>query len=486
MANQSQRPGRRLRDSTARAAGAFLTRSLWNFPISAVLRYAAAVWLGTAGWAVGFAAEPPDPTADGRLPQYIFFNRAPHQAGEASWDHLIPARFTPQSCRDVVDGIGTPGNDRLRIGVSFVFSILEGDLPTIAQSLSNLLAAAQASDVPVLITLDGQNWWQRRPDLWNWWDPGLPGFNPENRLNVEWTGWGPEHAVKIGWRNWGTQHRVRPAPNLASPRFLAEHWKAYDILIPIILRWQEQLPAKQKYLFGGVKLGWEASINVNAYYHDDGNRLFEESPVDTSKDPTRHDPRQGWTFGHKQPLGYAAVATSGIRKSGTLTREDIEQVVHEYLAKLCREAVRRGLPRDMLFTHQGGTFAPWDKHMDFRPAINDDSIPGWSFYEHDPQDSGSLAADLERAGRRQWAASEWWRGAADRAGWKRNFERALRFNRCRFVCVYNWESFAKFPEAHAAVRELAKAATSRPEARSPRSAAEAGVTAANRVSRRPP
>lgn len=71
-----------------------------------------------------------------------------------------------------------------------------------------------------MIELDGINYWQARPDLWNWWDKSKPGYNPENKKNVEWTDWTPDSAVKIGWRNWGSQHRVLPMPNLMSPAYL--------------------------------------------------------------------------------------------------------------------------------------------------------------------------------------------------------------------------------------------------------------------------
>ena len=394
-----------------------------------------------------------DPVATGQLPQYVFFNKSPTAPGPTWWCQSKPDTFTPASCEEIVKTIGTRGNDRLRIGVSFPFSILEDNVATLAKSLRRLLASARTADVPVLITLDGQNWWESRSDLWNWWDPARSGFDPRNRHNVEWTGWGPEHAVKIGWRNWGRQGRVKPAPNLASPRFLAEHWKRYDVLLPIVAKWYRRLPDDRKYLFGGLKVGWEASINVNAYYHRDGNRIFERSPDDASTDPTEHDVRLGWTFGHP-PLGYAAVSTARIKTSGQLTKEDIGAVVHQYLERLSRHAYRRGIPRHLIFTHQGGTYAPWSKHLSFKPAINAYSIPGWSFYTHDPADCGPLASDLESAGRRQWAASEWWRGAADQTGWRDRFEATLTFKRCRFVCVYNWEQFVKEPAGIAAVDEL--------------------------------
>lgn len=395
------------------------------------------------------------------MPQYIFFNKPPTTHGEFPWHQARPEWFTPESIEDIVKTIGTRGNSRLRIGVSFPFSILERDLETTARSIDNMLASAQKVDVPVLVAIDGQNWWQSRTDLWNWWDPSRPGYDPANRENVEWTGWGPEHAVKIGWRNWGKQFRCAPAPNIAAPRFLAEHWKAYDLILPRVLRWYQQLPPEKRYLFGGVKVGWEASINVNAFFYRDGHRIIEQYPHDASHDPDDHNPKHGWTFG-QQALGYAAVSTAGIKKSGTLTKEDLEQVVHQYLAKMSAEAHKRGVPRHLIFTHQGGTFAPWDQHLSFKPAINPDSIPGWSFYSHDPADSGSLAADLDAAGRQQWAAVEWWRGAETPQQWRDRFEASLRFKRCRFVSVFGWAQFRNIPEAHAGVRELVERAATRP------------------------
>ena len=140
---------------------------------------------------IASAAEPHDPIAAGELPQYIFFNRAHGRV----WRQQHPDSFTAAGFEEVVDGVGTRGNDRLRIGASFFFSMLEVPLDVLSRSLTRLLETAEQTGIPILITLDGQNWWQNRPDLWNWWDPNLPGFDEANRHNVEWTGWGPEHAI---------------------------------------------------------------------------------------------------------------------------------------------------------------------------------------------------------------------------------------------------------------------------------------------------
>src|SRR5690606_28077203 len=75
--------------------------------------------------------EPHDPLAAGELPQYIFFNVAPG----AGWHQARPETFTPALCEEIIHTIGARGHRRLRIGVSFIFSILEGRLPTLAESL---------------------------------------------------------------------------------------------------------------------------------------------------------------------------------------------------------------------------------------------------------------------------------------------------------------------------------------------------------------
>ena len=41
-----------------------------------------------------------------------------------------------------------------------------------------------------------------------------------------------------------------------------------------------------------------------------------------------------------------------------------------------------------VFTHQGGTYAPWENHLPFWPAFNRWSSPGWSFYNVGPARPG--------------------------------------------------------------------------------------------------
>jgi hypothetical protein len=170
--------------------------------------------------------------------------------------------------------------------------------------------------------------------LWNWWDESLPGFDPANRENVEWSGWSPNDALKIAWRNWGRQLRVRPPPNLMSQRYRKECHEKMTLLIPVVLDWWKALPAKKKELLVGIKLGWESSIGVNAWYYPKGNDFLGR--------PASNDPVTGLK-GNELPargvatIGYAAVKTAGIRDSGELTEADLAEVVQRHLDDLCRE-----------------------------------------------------------------------------------------------------------------------------------------------------
>lgn len=54
------------------------------------------------------------------------------------------------------------------------------------KSLSAVLNASKVSGVPVSLVLDGEDWWDQAPELWNWWNETEPGYNPDNVNNVEW------------------------------------------------------------------------------------------------------------------------------------------------------------------------------------------------------------------------------------------------------------------------------------------------------------
>jgi hypothetical protein len=384
-------------------------------------------------------------------PQYIFLNTAPGRSFKVG----RPSTYTIRFFDDLKKKLPTRANKKMMLGVSALFDFLSAPPDSVEKSLDRFMQLSAESRIPVLINLDGINWMNARPDLWNWWDPKKPGYNPANRKNVEWTGWDDSSALKISWRNWGTQFRVTPAPNLASPDVMEAQVTMLNRLVPRIVRWYNSLPADKKYLLGGVKLGHEASIGVNAYFYKNGNRYIEQMPGNSSLDPLESFNAEAGFSGGVTQIGYAAVSTSGIKNSGKITADDLEKVVHHFLDTLSQTAYRCGLPKALIFTHQGGTFAPWEKHLSFSAASNDYSLPGWSFYSTDPKSAGDLAEVLDQRKEDGWAAVEWWWGGAGKMEWIHNLEATLSYKNCRFLAIFNWEAgLEKSAEGLEAVKEV--------------------------------
>jgi hypothetical protein len=384
-----------------------------------------------------------------RNPQYLFLNRAPGRG----YHQNQPDTITDRLFTEPLEAIGTRGATTRKLGLSFIFSYLDGPPDPMEATLRRLLALAEKHETPILIVLDGENWWGYRSDLWNWWDDRQPGYDPKNAENVEWTDWGAERAVKIGWRNWGRQIRVLPQPNLAAPRFREASRKELTRLVRVLKRWADDLPPEKRYLFPGVKIGWEASIGINAYYYPDGNRFLEHYPNDVAHDPqTGLDMKKDFAGG-AAPLGYAALTSKGWKHPGPITKADQERIVTDYLSFLAGVCHRAGLPREKVFTHAGGQYAPYEKHTSHRIAINRDSLPGWSLYGTQPEDAGDLAASLTHAHLSDWAAAEWLPHASTAEQWRDACNRTLGFRRCHFLSLYNWEGIRNNAPALEGIRQ---------------------------------
>jgi hypothetical protein len=373
--------------------------------------------------------------ADG---QYLVVNIIPGEAYEPVFKeiaHIAPGTHA-----------GHP-----RAGIAAIFSYLDKPREKTRAELMEFLGLSEKYDIPVVIQLDGEQWWGNRPDLWNWWDPGRPGYDTANRQNVEWSGWGPDHALKIAWRNWGRQIRVLPPPNLMSARYRAACHDEMRILIPLVLRWWSGLPAAKKHLLIGIKLGWESSIGVNAFYIPGGDSLLDTPEQNDPHIELRGDqvPDRGVA-----PTGYAAVSTAHLATSGPLEESDLAEVVSRHLEDLCALASDLGVPRRMLFTHVGG----WKEgEILYDAALNRYSCPGWSFYRHagDPSQDQGVMRVLRMSDAPYWAAVEWLlEGKHDAREWTSAIVRTLAIPRCRYLCIYNWSGIRNDPAAVEAVRSI--------------------------------
>jgi len=336
------------------------------------------------------------------------------------------------------------------LGIGAIFSYLNQSREQSKARLNEFLSLAQHHDIPIVIQLDGEQWWGNRPDLWNWWDPARPGYDPKNRKNVEWSGWGAEHAIKIAWRNWGRQIRVLPPPNFMSPRYRRACHDEMRILVPLILKWWRQLPEDKKHLLIGIKLGWESAIGVNSFYYPNGNAILNRLSENDPKTGLKADqiPDRGVTA-----IGYAAVTTAGLARSGRLEEAHLAEIVRRHLDDLCALAAELGVPREKLFTHVAG----WkDEELLYNAALNEYSCPGWSFYKYasDPAKDKGVQRALRKSDAPYWAAVEWLLRGKDSKAWSNAIERTLSDPKCRYLCIYNWRGIKDNQAAIEAIQEV--------------------------------
>ena len=360
---------------------------------------------------------------------------------------------TQESFQEIKKTFETGKKNDIAVGIGFIVSYLHYKPAEVELKLINYLSLSEQFELPVIIQLDGEQWWEYRSDLWNWWDENIPGYNPENKKNVEWFNWSPDSAMKVGWRNWGRQLRVRPAPNLMSTVYRESCHAGMGRLVPIIVNWWKNLPEEKKYLFVGVKVGWESSIGVNTWYYPNGNALLDE--------PEPNDPDYGINMDllpdrGVKTIGYAAVSTLGLAVSGQLQEEDITKVVRIHLEDLSKFLVDNGIPREKIFTHCGG----WSQGETlYSAAVNQYSCPGWSFYDHaaNPKNDVTAMKALELSDAPYWGAVEWlYVGEHSEADWENALQNTLIDNRVRYMCIYNWNDIKKNQNAISAIHMITK------------------------------
>lgn len=363
--------------------------------------------------------------------------------------NVHPSEVSDQTLAEIAALGAKRGPHAPRLGVGTIFSYLARPPAETRRALAEFLALAEKHELAVIVQLDGEQWWQGRPDLWNWWDASAPGFDPANAANVEWSGWTADDALKIAWRNWGRQVRVLPPPNLMSPRYQAAWREEMRPLVEQVVRWRDGLPPERRWLLVGVKVGWESAIGMGSHYYPDGNALLDRDPA---LDPERRIVAEELPGRGFAPIGYAAVSTAGLAQEGELQEAHLAEVVRRHLNELAQAAREAGLPRELLFTHGGG----WKEgELLYGAAVNEHSCPGWSFYRHarDPRGDATAMAALGASDAPFWGAVEWLPvGARTADAWRAAAEATLGVERCRYLCVYNWRSLAKNPTALAGLR----------------------------------
>lgn len=297
---------------------------------------------------------------------------------------------------------GSQVGKKVAIAQAPLFRVFQRDMSVFEASMREHLRQSLLYGIPIFFFLSVTPFNEARPDLWNWWDTTKPGYNPENINNVEWYGWTSDAAVKIGWLNWGKQMRLPPMLNQMSPVIQAAEKEAVTRLMTIVKTWYDALPADKKYLFAGIRSTDEMAVGINNWYYPNGNSYVNKPE---SGDPTTGInplilPSRG-----VQTIGFNAVKMAGIKTSGTITIEDLNEVCRRHGEFMSKIYFDMGFPRHKIFC---SSFA---KTLgEAKTCINDYSCPSWSFYHAEavtPTAFESAMEAIKASNAPAWGMAEW-------------------------------------------------------------------------------
>ncbi len=364
-----------------------------------------------------------------------------------------------------------------RLAVEVTLDLLNAPVPTLEAYVDAIVAGARIAKVPVLFNLDAVDWWDGRPDLWNFFDAKKPGYDPKNVGNVEWAGPTADTAPRAYWRDWGSQIRVEtPVPDMGSPTLRAAIAAVLGKVLPKIVDFEESLPPDQRYLYAGAIIGTELAVGVNHYYYPNGNAYLGDDP--------KCDPGLPYAAGCPAPaagicqqynhsvcppdftlapsggvaqLGYHAEKDLNLG-TGTPGRPQLDAILTSYIGFFEKAVVDGGLPPTKIFSHGGGTFGANGPHS-YDAAYVPGILPGWSMYFGGATDpSGSVGTYVNASEDRKalpWASPEWLPldpgGNDSQSAWFNAIEANLNFRNNRMISVANWEGVAPNPRAVAAL-----------------------------------
>lgn len=421
--------------------------------------------------------------------QYIIFNKVDQEqsASNYTWNPHNIKTITQESIEDFRSKMPESQESGVKVGLQLIvpyFNITHNESVALIKKITQL---SQTNQVPILIRLDGFIDWDQRDDLWKWWDPNISPQEAERRKNnVEWIDWSSDSAIGISWRNWGWQVRIPPQPNLCSEDYKKAKENELSTLLPLIKNWYDSLPENQKYLFAGVVLDTEVSIGVNYYYYTDDAYSPKTDPkyapvnggvnntnptkfTITSKslkydDPTDWDPNfnlnspidkitKGPSYGRQQ-LGYAAISTCGIKNSGTITADDLDQVVKDHNTFLAKIG-KRYFPPDKVFVHGMWNLSD-NPATGFKSsgAVTNIVAPGLTIYGNQALRFPGIQDIQEALEANQkikfWGAAEYsilpttGKASGDTAAWFNSMSKILETAGSKLITIYSWRDVATY------------------------------------------
>jgi hypothetical protein len=263
----------------------------------------------------------------------------------------------------------------------------------VSDNIHRAFTIARQHDLAVMLHFDFHVDWPNRPDLWNWFDPKKPGYNPDNRQNVEWFGWdGPPAYAR--YLNWGEVQRMPPPMCFTSKAIRAEWTRLIrDIIAPPLKKELAVLEREGKgRLFAGVLVGSEPTFDN--YTHTD---------PETAKRVAADGAPTG-------QLGYRALLDGGYGKDHPPAdiHQALGEIIQETVAYWCKAFVQAGLPARKLYPHIPAGAPLEMTSAPVEAAFNAWSRPAWSTYPVGPlqQSFHPIYNALKKHGSPPWGGVE--------------------------------------------------------------------------------
>jgi len=303
----------------------------------------------------------------------------------------------------LINRLDTTGDSKHRLGfmivlpVWFADSRMGGDQAHIEKIIKEAFAVAKERNVAVYFTFYSFTRWPAQ--MWNWYDPAQPGYNSDNKKNVEWTDWSGT-PTKNRYSLQEGETRMAPVMCYNSPTVLSEvSYILSKVVGPAILRSIADLKSAGKEdLFGGITLSEELSL-------DDYSGIDKLNPTlgaMMTKDGAL-----------KARLGYCALTNLGYSQTNPPASysDALAKVNQDYAAYWGKQLIEAGISKSKLYTHVApATEAAYLQYTNapIDTAFNEYSNPGWTTYIAGPLTKGLdvLYKALAEHGNPTWGSTE--------------------------------------------------------------------------------
>ncbi len=303
---------------------------------------------------------------------------------------------------EVIARVGTIGDGKQRqLGFMVILPpwIVEKAMPGKQEwVIKQAFEVAKKRNVSVYFSVISHLVWETRPDLWNWFDPSQPGYNPQNKKNVEWTDW---EGTPVKAR-YSLQLSEKRGPHMCynSPEVKSEIARMVSqIIAPAINDGINELKKNGKEnLFAGLTLTDELSLDDYSVIDQIDRKMGELMDKDGEK---------------KVRLGYCALTNAGYSKSNPPKdySEALAKINQEFATYWAKQFVDAGIPSSKLYNHvAAGASGPILQYTNapIWTAFNDYSRPGWTTYTEGPiaDNFNALYEPLKERGNPHWAGTE--------------------------------------------------------------------------------